>query len=450
LQVHGRDFFETHSPVAKMRSIKMILSLVAQRDLELYQIDFDTAFLNADVEEDIYMEQPEGFHEGGPDMVCKLVKSIYGLKQASRNWNHEIDSFMKSIGYNSIISDPCVYIKRTRQGRFILLSLYVDDTIAACSKTDEPIWESDKRAIASHYAIKDLGQCEWILNMKITRDRANRTLTLSQEAYIERILQDFDMTNVRTASTPAPSGDLYLPIDQSKPQSLEAKLIERYQSMVGALLYAANITRPDIAFIVGQLCRYTSSPCIHHLNAASHVFRYLKGTISARMIFGSAPTSTDPKLLDITAYSDANWGSDKQTAKSTSGGLIRFNGDLISWFSKRQKSVAQSSAESEYMALADITKETLWYRSWINEVLGQRICCTINCDNTAAISLSKNDTIHDRSKHINIRYHFIRDIISKERARIAWVSTHDQQADILTKALGPQTFRQQAASLLLF
>ena len=134
-------FLRTHSPVAKMKSIKLILSLVAELDLELYQIDFDTAFLNANVEEDIYMEQPEGFHTGSTDMVCKLIKSIFnGLKQASRNWNLEIDSFMKTIGYTPLISDSCVYIKRTQSSRFILLSLYVDDTIVACDKEDISVW----------------------------------------------------------------------------------------------------------------------------------------------------------------------------------------------------------------------------------------------------------------------------------------------------------------------
>ena len=448
-QVYGRDFFETHSPVAKMKSIKLILSLVAQLNMELYQIDFDTAFLNADVEEDIYMEQPEGFHKGLADMVCKLIKSIYGLKQASRNWNLEIDSFMRSIGYTPLISDCCVYIKRTQSNRFILLSLYVDDTIVACDKQDKSVWESDKKAIISQYAIKDLGECEWILNMKVTRDRSNRTMTLSQEAYIERIIREFDMEKVKPASTPAPVGDLYLPIDKKDPQLLNKKQTIQYQSMIGALLYAANITRIDIAFIVGQLCRYTSKPCVHHMQAATHVFRYLKRTTAACLIFG-LHQSSDLTSVDVTAYSDANWGSDLETGKSNSGGLVRFNGDVISWHSKRQKSVAQSSAESEYMALAETVKEVLWYRSWVYEIFGRYINCNVKCDNTAAIQLSQNDAIHNRSKHINIRYHLVRDNVKKERIRLTWVPTREQEADLLTKALGPNLFTEQCDRLLLF
>lgn len=448
-QVYGRDFFETHSPVAKMKSIKLILSLVAQLNLELYQIDFDTAFLNANVSEDIYMEQPEGFYKGSSNSVCKLIKSIYGLKQASRNWNLEIDSFMKSIGYTPLISDSCVYLKRTQADRFILLSLYVDDTIVACDEVDKLVWESDKKAIASKYAIKDLGECEWILNMKVTRDRSNRTITLSQEAYIERIIREFNMENMKPASTPASIGDLFLPVDGTDPQLLGKRQSIQYQSMVGALLYAANITRIDIAYIVGQLCRYTSKPCAHHMQAAIQVFRYLKRTTAACLIFG-LHQSFNPKSINVTAYSDANWGSDLETGKSNSGGLIRFNGDIIGWHSKRQKSVAQSSAESEYMALAETVKEALWYRSWVYEIFNHYICCTIKCDNTAAIQLSQNDSIHNRSKHISIRYHLVRDTVKKGRINIMWVGTREQQADVLTKALGPSLFTEQCDRLLLF
>ena len=381
-------------------------------------------------------------------MVCKLIKSIYGLKQASRNWNQEIDSFMGTINYTPLISDPCVYIKRTHSDRLIILSLYVDDTIAAYNKMDKRVWERDKESIAAHYAIKDLGECEWILNMKVTRDRAHRMMTLSQEAYIDRIIHEFNMDNLKLSSTPASIGDLYLPIDGTDPQLLDKQQVIKYQSMVGALLYAANITRIDITFIVGQLCRYTSNPCIHHMHAATRVFRYLSGTKKASLIFG-LQSNNDYKLFNITAYSDANWGSDQQSGKSVSGGLIKFNGDIISWYSKRQKSVAQSSAESEYMALAEAVKETLWYRSWIYEIFDLRICSTIKCDNTAAMQLSKNDSIHNRSKHINIRYHLIRDNIRKNRINIVWVSTHEQEADILTKALGPKLFIEQFDRLLL-
>jgi hypothetical protein len=447
LQVYGRDFFETHSPVAKMKSIKMMLSLVAQRDMEIQQLDFDTAFLNASVEEDIYMEQPEGFHVGGPNMVCKLNKAIYGLKQASREWNRTIDKFMRKLGYTALRSDPCVYVKTSKTNQLIILCLYVDDTMIAFDQADTDEWIEDKKKIAHTYAIKDLGECQWILNMKVVRDRENRTITLSQQAYIERMLSHYGMGESRTVDNPTQVGDLWKPIDGTEPIPLSHTQSELYRSLVGALLYAANITRIDIAFIVGQLCRYTSDSCIHHLEAAKRVLRYLRCTSTFCLIFGqSQPNLTQ---TDISAYSDADWGGSKKDGKSTTGCVIRFNGDIINWLSKKQGSVAQSSAEAEYMAIAEVVKEVLWYRSWISEVLGQRICGVIHCDNQAAIQLSDNDSIHDRSKHIHLRYHFIRDEIQKNHIRIVWISTKDQQADILTKGLGTNVFTQLRKLLLV-
>ena len=172
MQMYGRDFFETHSPVAKMKSIKLMLSLAAKNNMEIHQMDFDTAFLNATVKEDIYMEQPEGFHVGDANMVLKLNKALYGLKQAPREWNKTIDKFMRGLGYQVLRSDPCVYIKRSKTNKLIIICLYVDDTVFAFDRTDAAEWKQDKEQIANAYAIKDLGECKWILNMKVTRDQS--------------------------------------------------------------------------------------------------------------------------------------------------------------------------------------------------------------------------------------------------------------------------------------
>jgi hypothetical protein len=449
LQVYGRDFFDTHSPVAKMKSIKLVLSLTASRDLELLQMDFDTAFLNAPVEEDIYMEQPEGFHEGQTNMVCKLNKAIYGLKQASRNWNKTIHSFMVKIGYRPLKTDPCVYIKKTKTKKLIMICLYVDDTVIAVHRDDLNEWIKDKKFIAETYAVKDLGQCQWILNMKVTRDRTNRTITLSQQAYIERILAQFEMEEARSVSTPAAKTDLLLPVDGTIPAPLNPTGAERYRSLIGALLYAANITRPDIAYIVGQLCRYVAEPCHHHQKAANRVLKYLHDTLTHCMVFGQFKIGTGEDKPELIAFSDADWAGDKESYKSTSGSVIRFNGDIISWLSKKQKSVAQSSAEAEYMALADTTKEILWYRQWIIEVLGTPIAGLIFGDNRASLQLSKNDTIHERSKHIAIRYHLVRDETNKGTIHVAWVSTADMQADIMTKPLDPGIYTRFRNMMLI-
>lgn len=439
LQSYGRDFFETHAPVAKMKSIKMVLSIVASQDLELHQLDFDTAFLNATVEEDIYMEQPEGFYQGDtPKLVLKLIKALYGLKQAPRQWNATIDAFMQKLSWKPLRSDSCVYIKLTRSNRLMILCLYVDDTIVAFDKEDREEWFADKKTIADTYAIKDLGECNWILNMKVTRNRDTKTTTLSQQAYVERMINQFGINEARRLSSAVPitTSDLSQPPNKTKAIPLEADQFELYRSMIGSLLYAANITRVDICFAVAQLCRYTAAPCQHHMQAAQDVFRYLRDTPNRCLLFGRRQHPNSSPRLEI--FTDSDWASDRSDRKSTTGCVVRFNNDIINWLSKKQKSVAVSTAEAEYMAMAEGVKEALWCRSWIAEVFNIDVCARLRCDNTAANNLGKNDVIHDRSKHIDIRYHFIRDEQKKEHINVMHVKSCDNQADILTKAVGKQ------------
>jgi hypothetical protein len=458
LQEYGTDYTETHSPVARMKSIKLILSLTARFDLELHQLDYKTAFLNAPVDEEIYMEQPEGFNEQQPDMVLRLHKSLYGLKQASRNWNLEISKFVVNLGYTQLQSDSCIYIKKSRTGRLIILALYVDDTIIVVHKDDLNEWFTDKSAINEKYEIEDLGECQWILNMKLTRDRRRRTITLSQAAYIARIVEEYELTETRAVSTPAEKAAITdRPLDGSEPIPLDQHQHERYRSLIGAILYAANITRPDIAFSVGQLARYVSQPCRHHLRAAHRVLNYLRlnpnivatfGGNSDQSQFTIKASNSEKGVSTIEAYSDADWAGCPETRRSTSGGIIRFNGDVISWISKKQKTVALSSAESEYIALTEVAKEVRWVQQWVNEVLGILIPGTIKCDNRAAILLTAADTIHERTKHFDLKIHFIREQVKAGNITLEWVQSQMQHADILTKPLDSATFIRLRDSIM--
>jgi hypothetical protein len=441
MQVHGRDFNETHSPVARIKSVKLMLSMVARDDLELKQLDFDTAFLNATLTEDIYMEQPEGYQEGGPRKVWKLNKALYGLKQASREWNRTIDAFMRQMGYQALKSDPCVYKKTSKTGKLMLLCLYVDDTLICYNKADEQEWLADKRTIAATYAIKDLGDCKWILNMSVVRDRPKRMLTLSQEAYVTRVVEQFGMQNAHAAPAPGPTGmNLSRSPDGLEEVPLNEREHEEYRSIVGSLLYAANVTRVDIAYVVGQLSRYVSQPCKHHMRVAEHVLRYLRGTAQKCMIFGGNELCLErTKGHTVVAYSDADWGDPANERKSTSGCVVRYNGDVISWVCKKQSTVALSTAEAEYVALSLALQEVLWCSQWVHEVLGVWPKAMIKGDNQSSIAMAENDKAHGRTKHIDIKHHFIRDHADKGHVTIQWVPTQQQQADILTKSLpGPR------------
>jgi hypothetical protein len=436
LQVLGRDYFETHSPVAQIKSVKLTLSIAARQDLELQQMDFDTAFLNAELDAPIYMEQPEGFHQGGKTRVCLLNKALYGLKQASRRWFKTINAFMLKLGFKPLLSDPCVYRKRSKTGKLIIICLYVDDTIIAVHRADMDEWNQYKQQIANAYAIKDIGECQWILNMKVTRDRAKRTITLSQQAYIERIVSDFDLAETRTVQSQAAPCDLNFPIDGTEARELGPQDKELYQSMVGALLYAANVTRVDIAYSVGQLCRYTAQPHTHHMRAARRVVRYLAQTKGHCLVFGANMMEG----MSLTAFSDSDWAGDKATGKSTTGVIVKFSGDTISWLSRRQPVVAQSTAEAEYIALAEATKEVLWYQSWISEMLGATLTALIKGDNRSSIDIVKTEALSNRVRHIDVRTHFIRDHYDKGTIDVQWIPTTEQDADILTKPLAAPVF----------
>jgi hypothetical protein len=298
---------------------------------------------------------------------------------------------------------------------------------------DEQEWYNDKKKIGDQFAIKDLGECNWILNMKLIRDRPARLIQLSQQAYVEKMVKTFGTNGLDQVKVPG-TDDLTIPPIGQGDIILDTTQHNLYQALVGSLLYAANITRIDVCYAVSQLCRFTSKPSLHHLQAAYRVLKYLNDTSNLCLEFGSAPNTGEE--LNITAYSDADFAGDKIERKSTSGSVIKFNGDIIKWVSKKQKSVATSTMESEYYAVSETTKEILWALNWIKEVFELQQIAKLYCDNKAAIQYSKNDSAHDRSKHIDIRYHFVRDEIKKGRIIVNWIETSKQLADILTKALG--------------
>jgi hypothetical protein len=333
----------------------------------------------------------------------------------------------------------------------IILALYVNDTIIAVHKQDIQEWYQDKKNISEKYSIKDLGECEWILNMKVTRDRQRRVITLSQQAYIERLVKEYDLEQCKYANTPAENSDLSEETtDQTKSIPLNEKEHERYRSLVGALMYIANITRLDVAFRTGQLARFVSQPYKHHWKAAIRVLRYLRHNSDYVATFGSnrSTNRTIPLIAadirrgtsSVQAYSDADWAGCKATRRSTSGGIIRFNGDIISWISKRQKTVALSTAEAEYIALTETAKEIRWLQQWIQEMFGVNIKGIVKCDNRAAILLGGADTIHERTKHFDLKLHFIREQITMGNITLEWVESAQQHADLLTKVLPPTTF----------
>ena len=273
-QKHGVDYFEVFANTGKYKTLRVVLGLAASRDMELRQLDVPQAFTQAELEEEVYMEMPQGFDVDG--MVCRLLKSLYGLKQSPRNWYILISGFIvESLGYRPTVSDPCLFWKVTRTGDVILLFLFVDDMQVAVDKADEAEWAEDHAKLRERFNITDLGESKFMLGMRITRDRAARTITLDQELYVTKALEKFGLAQCAPTRTPGASSHDDLETTKEMEQLTDLKT---YQEKVGTLLYAAISTRPDIAYAVNRLTQRMSAPRVCDARACDRVFRYLAGT----------------------------------------------------------------------------------------------------------------------------------------------------------------------------
>ncbi|KAL3835280.1 hypothetical protein ACJIZ3_003671 [Penstemon smallii] len=427
-QKKGIDFDETFSPVVKMSSIRIVLGLAASLNLEVEQMDVKTAFLHGDLEEEIYMEQPEGFMvKGKENCVCKLKKSLYGLKQAPRQWYKKFDYVMEKQGYKKTTSDHCVFVQKFSDDDFVILLLYVDDMIIVGSNVSRI--NRLKLALSKAFSMKDLGPAKQILGVRITRDRKAKKLWLSQERYIEKVLQRFNMGNAKVVSTPL-ALHFKLSMKQSPSTDEEKAYMQKipYASAVGSLMYAMVCTRPDIAHAVGIVSRFLSNPGKEHWEAVKWIMRYLRGSSDLRLCFGSEK----PTLI---GYTDSDMAGDIDSRKSTSGYLVSFAGGAVSWQSRLQKCVALSTTESEFIAITEACKELLWMRRYLQELGFEQERYVLFCDSQSAIHLGKNSTFHSRSKHIDVRYHWIRDVLNDRLVELEKVHTDDNGADMLTKAL---------------
>ena len=437
-QREGIDYDEVFSPVVKHTSIRVLLAIVAQFDLELEQLDVKTAFLHGDLEETIYMAQPEGYYvEGKEDHVCRLKKSLYGLKQSPRQWYKRFDSFMIQSGYHRSSYDSCVYLKKISDKSFVYLLLYVDDMlIAAKNMSDVMIL---KKSLSEEFEMKDLGPAKKILGMEIQRDRKAGKLYLSQRRYIEKVLEKFGMQNSKPVSTPLASHFRLSAIQSPQSEIEEAAMSSvPYSSAVGSLMYAMVCTRPDIAQAVSVVSRYMAHPGKVHWQAVKWILRYLRGSTKLGLMFdGNSSNCTS-----VVGFVDSDYAGDIDKRRSLTGYLFTLSGSAISWKSTLQSTVALSTTEAEYMAAAEAVKEAIWLRNLVQELgLKQEVNSVVFCDNQSAICLVKNQAYHERTKHIDIKYHFIREAFTERNITVKKVDTADNPADMLTKIVPVNKFK---------
>lgn len=339
-QEEGLDYHETFASVVKPMSYKSLFAIAAALDWEIEQMDVKTAFLYGGIDEEIYVHQPEG-EDDGTGRVCKLLKALYGLKQAPRIWYETLARFLEELGYTALDSDMSVF-----QGHGIIVAIYVDDLLIFgpdISKIREL-----KKALSAKFKMVDLGACSYYLGMKVERDRENRTLKLSQTGYLEKILEQFGMSECAPKDTPMQTSNKRMaPSDPDHTATSAFK--KQYQSAVGSLMYAMLGTRPDIAYAVSVVSRYASNPNDHHWNAVKYVFRYLRGTLQLSLTFRGG-------LGNLTGYTDSDWAGDLGTRRSTSGYVFNIGSGAISWSSKRQPTISLSSCEAEYIGQTQAIK----------------------------------------------------------------------------------------------
>lgn len=423
-QKEGIDYAETFAPVVKFTTLRLFFALVAHLDLECHQMDVKTAFLNGDLDKDVYMEQPDGFKDSArPDHVCKLKKALYGLKQAPRLWFAKIDSFLISeLDFESSPYDPCLYVFKTSDG-IVIVSLYVDDLLLACSDLKRLNWL--KSALHRKFDMTDCGPASVCLGLEIRRDRAKKALHVSQTKYVLKVLERFKMLDCKPVVTPMDAQPTQEDIDG---EPVDSTL---YRQAIGSAMYLSVGSRPDIAFAVGRLAQFVENPTQPLWVKAKRLLRYISGTRNVGLMYnGHSP-------LRPVGFSDSDWGGCKIDRRSTGGYTFTMAGAAISWKSKKQGCVARSSSEAEYMALAAAAQEAIWMRNIFQFTQSniQVSPTTIRVDNQGAIKMARNDSSGTRTKHIDIQYHFVRDSLSKNLFAVDYCPTADNTADILTKPL---------------
>lgn len=436
MQREGVDFEDVFAPVSRHATLRAFLAMVAAADMELHQLDVKTAFLNGDLEEEIFIRQPPGFEEGGPNVVARLHKALYGLRQASRAWHKTLHQFLVSEGFRVSQADPSLYIRET-DGEVVYLLIYVDDVlIASC---DLQAVADVKADIMSRFECRDMGEADVFLGMEIVRDRENLTLAISQRRMIRELVAEYHMESAHPKPVPLAPGTVLSRADADERIDREKY---PYSELIGSLLYIAGCTRPDISQAVGVLTRHMSCPGVAHWKAAKEVVRYLSGTAEFGLFFGSERVEEG-----LVGFSDADHAGCVDSRKSTTGYVFTLHGGAICWASKLQRSVAVSTMEAEYMAASEASKEAIWLRHLLEDLGYVVRPVAIHCDNQSAIKVIKNPVVSTRSKHIEIRYHAVREQVARRAIQMVDCRTEDMVADMLTKALATEKFMEHRSSM---
>ncbi|KAD4385721.1 hypothetical protein E3N88_25890 [Mikania micrantha] len=430
-QEEGIDYDETFAPVARLEAIRLFLAFAISQNIKVYQMDIKSAFLYGTIKEEVYVCQPPGFDDVHyPDWVYKLDKALYGLKQAPRAWYDTLSKFLLSNKFSRGTIDKTLFMKRVDK-ELLLVQIYVDDIIFGSTKPS--MCEHFSKLMSSKFEMSVLSELKTFLGLQV-KQTPNRTF-IHQSKYVKDLLNKFDMNDCKIISTPMVTSPGICPDDNGEPvdQTL-------YRCMIGSPMYL-TASRPDIMYATCVCARYQSAPKQSHLSFVKRILRYLKGTHVLGIWY---PANQICKLV---GFSDSDYAGCSLTRKSTSGGCQFFAGCLVSWQSKKQTSVSNSTAEAEYIAAAHCTAQILWLQYQLLDFGITELKTPLLIDSEAAKNIIKNPVYHSKTKHIEIRHHFIRDSFEKGLIVPEHVSTSDQIADIFTKPLDSSTFSKFVAKL---
>ena len=423
-QVEGEDYDETFAPVVKIATVRALFKIAAVKGWEIHQMDVQNAFLHGDLEEEVYMKMPPGFKADDPSKVCRLRKSLYGLKQAPRCWFAKLSNALLQFGFVQSCSDYTLFtfIKGNDSLRVLI---YVDDLIISCNNLDMIV--KFKKYLSDCFKMKDLGNAKYFLGIEVSRGKSG--IFLSQRKYALDIIEDAGLLGCQPLSIPVEQNHSLL--------SDDGPLYEnpyQFRRLVGRLVYL-TITRLELCYAVHILSQVMHNPRKAHWDAAVRVVRYLKGTPGQGIMFHAEGH------LQTQIYCDASWQSCPITRRSLSAYVVHLGGSPVDWKAMKQDTMSHSSAEAEYRAMAEGLKELLWMKRLLADLgVTQDSPMDMFCDNKAAMHIAKNPVFHERTKQIESDCHAVRDTVLSRLIATKYVSTTEQLADILTKALGRGSF----------
>ena len=437
----GIDFEEVFAPVMRHNSLRTLLAMAAAHDYEIKQMDVTTAFLNGELEEDVYIYAPEGTGFE-PGTVLKLDRALYGLKQAPRVFNTTLNKHVvEQMGFIPCATDPCVYRKDTEYGP-IFLAVYVDDLIIIGKNVGEI--DTVKKELCTRFEMEDKGDASFILGMLIERDRVARTLKLTQSQYATDVVKKFGMDKSKCYIGVPMRPDTKLSSEDCPVTNEEMEDMKKvpYRSAIGSLMYLATCTRPDIAYAVSMCASYMHNPGRKHWETVKGILAYVNATRSRGIIYGSRDASDEMKDV-IYLYADADHAGNVDNRRSRTGYVTMLHGGAVLWKTRLQERTSMSSAEAEYYAASEAFGEARWFRMFLGELKIHQLRPTVILeDNASCIKLSENPVYQYRTKQIDIRHHQIREAVRYKEILLSSVGTNDQVADALTKALAYKQFEK--------